>query len=405
MRMDSSVVMRLCLLFLMVIAVSLCARADVSAVRIAGNGDPTRITIYTNDARDPAIFLTQDTGGGPGLVAVLGAAEWHAEATAASPETGVSGTAWDGDRIKFSFNRPMMVARTLALPPAGNEPNHRIILDLSAVSPARFKKAASSDAAKLVGYRAPELTQTAVAEAQSRAKRRMLPLRGEGDPYVIVIDPGHGGKDPGALANGAVEKEIVLKAALQLRDLMATDPRYEVRLTRGDDRFIELEDRPTLARQWNADLFISIHADSAGKDAVGASVYTLSASGERRIDGVVRDNNWILPIERTGSKDVSSFLEDMLKRETKSKSEEFAHILVPELAKAGPLIKNTHRNKGLYVLLAPDVPAVLLELGYLTNPADARRLKSDTERKKIMVAVKRSIDRYFDHQDVLMAHN
>ena len=224
--------------------------------------------------------------------------------------------------------------------------------------------------------------------------------------FVVVIDPGHGGKDPGAAHHGAVEKTIVLAASKTLRDILAADPRYDVRLTRSDDTFIELEDRVTKARNWDADLFISVHADAAGSATVeGASVYTISQRGEARVDIEARDNNWDLPIEDGGSKEVSGILTDLLKRETKTISEEFAARLLPELAKAGPVVRNTHRRAGLYVLLAPDVPAVLLEIGFLTNRKDAQRLKSSTGRKRSMQAVARAIDQHFDQQERLMAQH
>ncbi|MEL7130207.1 MAG: N-acetylmuramoyl-L-alanine amidase, partial [Pseudomonadota bacterium] len=189
--------------------------------------------------------------------------------------------------------------------------------------------------------------------------------------------------------------------------IMDSDPRYQVRLTRSDDRFIELEDRVKLARDWGADLFISLHADAAGRpDVRGASVYTLSAKGERRIDSAAERYNWELPIEMGEAPDeVTNILEDFLKRETKSNSEKFASLLIPELAKAGPILRNTHRNGNLFVLLAPDVPAVLLEMGFLTNEADARRLSSPDERRKIMAAVAAAIDDYFEEREVLLAHN
>jgi len=157
---------------------------------------------------------------------------------------------------------------------------------------------------------------------------------------------------------------------------------------------------------WDADLFISLHADAAGKPSIsGASVYTISTTGERRIEGTASKYGWDLPIEDGTSDDVSGILVDLIKRETKSNSVIFAEFVVPELAQAGPLLRNTHRQKNLFVLLAPDVPAVLIEIGFLTNKADARRLKSRRGRGKSAAAIKRAIDAYFDRQDLRLAAN
>ncbi|MEL6324846.1 MAG: N-acetylmuramoyl-L-alanine amidase, partial [Pseudomonadota bacterium] len=155
------------------------------------------------------------------------------------------------------------------------------------------------------------------------------------------------------------------------------------------------------------DLFISLHADAAAKPSVmGASVYTISTKGEARIDRTAQQNNWQLPIETGEAPDeVTGILEDFLKRETKSNSERFAAMMIPELERAGPLLRNTHRNGNFFVLLAPDVPAVLLEMGFLTNLSDARRLSSEQGRRRVMAAVARSIDAYFDQAELLMAQN
>lgn len=224
---------------------------------------------------------------------------------------------------------------------------------------------------------------------------------------MIVIDAGHGGRDPGAIAvNGRYEKDIVLQTALHLGRLLEADERYDVRLTREDDRYIEHEDRVSSARDWGGDLFISIHADAAANsDVTGASVYTISSRGERRIEGTAMQNGWEIPLETGAPSEVNDILEDLVLRETKSNSAIFAELLVPELAKAGPLVRNSHRQGNLFVLLAPDVPAVLVEIGFLTNASDAARLSSQTGREKSAEAIKRSIDAYFDRQKILLASN
>lgn len=380
------------------------AMADVSQVRVVGDGAPTRITIWSDVAEGGDVYLSE-TGGERRIVFPLRSNAYSAEGLGTG---GVSFWQLNPGRLEFVLDRPMAVARVLRLPPTGSERAHRVIVDLDTVSDARFSSVARRDGGRLAKAeadtaRATASTGTQLAGAQTSAPRR-APPRNKGG-HVIVIDPGHGGKDPGARAlTGGVEKEITLKAALDLRDLLEADGRYEVRLTRDRDVFIELEDRVSLAREWGAELFISLHADAAGSKSVsGASVYTISSGAESRIDREASKNNWVIPIEDGTPERITGILADLVKRETKTRSAEFAELLLPELARAGPVLRNTHRNAGFYVLLAPDVPAVLLELGFLTNEADARRLQSDAGRKASVQAIKRAIDTYFDRQDVRLA--
>ncbi len=382
------------------LAIAVCfgalqASAEVRDVRVVGNGAPTRITIWTDTPQDPRAYMVE---GASGRFVIL---PLHGAATEQSGN-GMGGVpAWtvSGSELRFNLDRPLMVTRVLTLPPTGTATNHRVIIDLDTVSEARFASVARRDMRQLAK------ALTALNEAGQR--REVAALRpGVGQKkYVIVVDAGHGGKDPGALAvTGKKEKDITLAAALQLKELLEADPRYEVRLTRETDTFIELEDRVTLARNWGANLFISLHADAAGRDSVsGASVYTISARGESRIDKEASKNDWEIPLEDGTAQSITGILKDLVKRETKTHSAEFAELLLPELQQAGPVLRDTHKNAGFYVLLAPDVPAVLLELGFLTNRDDANRLQSRSGRQKSMNAVKRGIDRFFIQQEKLLA--
>lgn len=375
------------------------AQADITDVRVVGNGEPTRITIWSDSPQEHAVFLYRGETKQEIILALPGS-------ETASEGTGKGGVeAWTlrKGQLKFHLDRPMMVARVLNLPPRGSAPSHRIIVDLQTVSEARFASVAKRDQQRMARYRKAPV-QRAEASASSPVPRdreaRLLDAR-----YRIVIDPGHGGKDPGALAvNGGMERDITLSASQMLKALLEEDPRYDVKLTRDTDIFIELEERVNIARGFDADLFISLHADAAAnKSVAGASVYTISSSGEKRIDKESSKHKWKLPIEDGTSKQVGGILEDLIKRETKTRSAEFAEMLLPELAAAGPVLRDTHRNAGFYVLLAPDVPAVLLEMGFLTNAKDATRLKSKRGRLNSVKAVKRGIDIFFDSQDVLLA--
>ena len=416
---------KLILILLALIGLSCAAQAQVQSVGVAGDGEFTRITITSESAMRPDVFL-RETEIGPVIEMVpdqfrLAHAPFFAE-----PTGGVLAYTLDTDRIIFELEQPMMVMREIDLPPSGSERLYRYILDLSGVSMARFQAAARRDASRFARFEAeryaraeadrlnpPSLAPTEVSatlpeppSSKPAGFGTLLSLAAR-QRRTIVIDAGHGGKDPGALSViGGKESDIVLKTALKLKAMIEEDPRYVVRLTRETDVYIEHEDRVTKARNWGADLFISIHADAAGAPTVkGASVYTLSTRGEARIERTAKKHGWNLPIEYGTSEEVSDILADLTVRETKSNSSIFAEFLVPELGQAGPLLRNTHRQQNFFVLLAPDVPAVLVEIGFLTNRDDARRLKSERGRRKSAAAIKRAIDAYFDRQDLLLATN
>ncbi|MDP1554726.1 MAG: N-acetylmuramoyl-L-alanine amidase [Hyphomonas sp.] len=380
------------------------AAADVTQVRIVGDGAPTRITIWTDVAETADGLLTEQ----PGERKVVLLLAQNGYSAAGEGTGGVEAWSLEPGRLEFKLDRPMAVTRMLRLPPTGKERAHRVILDLDTISATRYTISARRDARQLAKL------ETQFAEARSDALKQLAGAKpasgrrlGGGRKHVVVIDAGHGGKDPGAMAlAGGKEKDITLKAALALRDVLEKDGRYDVRLTRETDIYVEHEDRVTMARKWGAELFISLHADAAGSSSVsGASVYTISARGETRIDREATKNDWKIAIEDGTPERLNGLLEDLVKRETKTRSAEFAELLLPQLARAGPVLRNTHRNAGFYVLLAPDVPAVLLELGFLTNEADAKRLQSETGRKASVAAIASAIDTYFDQQDLRLASN
>ena len=218
---------------------------------------------------------------------------------------------------------------------------------------------------------------------------------------VIVIDPGHGGHDPGAVGAAKTHEETVtLKAALELKKQLLASGKYKVVLTRSTDVYIAHDKRIWIARKAVADLFISIHADSTSNSTTrGASVYTLAARAEARTHKVVSHQNWVLDVDLTRkSAPVSNILVDLAQRKTLTKSGQFADILIPELRRKTKMVGNSHRRAGYYVLLAPDVPAVLLEMGFLSNAKDEKLLNSKAHRKKLMKSVVTAIDKYFNAQ-------
>jgi len=267
----------------------------------------------------------------------------------------------------------------------------RVALDLEAPSNVVREARGTRRAPDLSFDLAPRAPFVAAPVPRERAGRG-LPQR------TIVIDAGHGGRDPGAIGvTGVREKDVVLDAALKLRDALAHRGRYRVALTRDADRFVELEDRVRFARDQHADLFISVHADShTNREACGASVYTLSENGAARAQNMMAAQNWDIDLgqARRGGV-VGEILVDLAQRETTNRSAQFAQIVIPRLGQVAPLLRNTHRNAGFFVLLAPDVPAVLIETGFLSNVADERRLSDPTARERLAEAMAGAVDAYF----------
>jgi N-acetylmuramoyl-L-alanine amidase len=217
-------------------------------------------------------------------------------------------------------------------------------------------------------------------------------------PFTIVIDPGHGGIDGGAEGrNGTVEKAITLAFALELKAKLAAGGKYEVHLTREKDEFLRLDDRVRIARQHQADLFISIHADTIRVKGIrGATVYTVSdkASDAEAEALAIRENlsDQFAGMEIEGEdQEVADILVDLIRRETHSFSIRFARSLVGELSSTVGLINNPHRFAGFRVLKAPDVPSVLVELGYLSNPKDEAQLRDPDWRGKAATSISNAI--------------
>jgi N-acetylmuramoyl-L-alanine amidase len=222
------------------------------------------------------------------------------------------------------------------------------------------------------------------------------------DVRVVVIDPGHGGVDPGALSiSGVYEKNITLGVAQAVKTELEKRGRYRVVLTRDRDIFIPLRDRVKIARQAGADLFISLHADSVGNPGIrGLSVYTLSehASDSEAAALAEKENkvDLIAGLDLSHeSPEVTNILIDLTQRETMNRSASFAQGMVGELSEVTTLLSNSHRFAGFAVLKAPDVPSVLIELGYLSNKEEEPLLRQAAYRAKLAAALSRSVERYF----------
>ena len=231
---------------------------------------------------------------------------------------------------------------------------------------------------------------------------RISDARGRNRP-LVVIDAGHGGHDPGApgVDGRHREKEVTLQIARAIRDELRSSGRVRVALTRDDDRFLVLGERREIARRLKADLFISVHADSAPNPAAhGATIYTLSEVASDRVAAqlAARENRAdILNGVNLGGEtsEVSSILFDLAQRETMNVSADFATLLQREMSPTVPFRTEYHRFAGLVVLKAPDVPSVLLETGYMSNVEDEQKLFSPEYQHDIAVGVRRAVETHF----------
>jgi N-acetylmuramoyl-L-alanine amidase len=292
-----------------------------------------------------------------------------------------------GSRIVLDLARPARVQKAFVMEAEAGDPA-RLVLDLVATDRASF------------------LRQIALDEKLSTqpAPVRPQPQANSGDPRpLVVLDPGHGGIDTGTRApTGQLEKDIVLDFAKRLRERIESAGKYRVLMTRTDDTYIPLGDRVEIARKANASLFVSIHADSLPHgegDAQGATVYTLSnkASDAEAAQVAEKENraDVVAGVDLKGEPDdVAGILIDLAQRETKAFSMQFAHKLVADLKGVARLHKEPLKSAGFRVLRAPDVPSVLVELGYVSNRDDLRLLMSDSWRDRTADSIAKAIDAY-----------
>lgn len=293
-----------------------------------------------------------------------------------------------GSRIVIDVAKPVRVAKAFVIEAAADEPA-RLVLDLVPTDRASFMRNMALEDRLL--------TSSAAAPA---------PLAGNSDDPrpLVVLDPGHGGLDTGARApSGQMEKDIVLDFAKRLGARLEQAGRYRVLMTRSDDTYVPLDERVHIARKAGASLFVSIHADSLPPkegDAQGATVYTLSnkasdaqaaalADAENRADVIAGVDL------KTEPNDVAGILLDLARRETKTFSLQFAQDVVSDLRGTARLHKAPIKSAGFRVLRAPDVPSVLVELGYVSDREDLKSLMSDAWRDRTADSIAKAIDAYF----------
>jgi N-acetylmuramoyl-L-alanine amidase len=304
-------------------------------------------------------------------------------------------------RVVLDSTGPVRVAKAFIIPPSGKNRSYRVVVDIAKTSRQAFLMSYKRPARK------PVATTAAPRTSSVPVPFKRKPARPD-EKKLIVIDPGHGGVDPGAMSRSGVwEKHIVLAFARQLRQSLLASGKFRVRLTRDRDVFIRLRDRIAVARRAGADLFISVHADSIGNSKVrGTSVYTLSErASDKEAGALARKENksdLIAGVDLDDqSNDVVNILIDLAQRETMNESAVFARKLVDELGKTRKLLRNTHRFAGFAVLKAPDIPSVLVELGYLSNRTDERMLRDPRKRKRMATAMSTAVERYFQRQQAL----
>jgi N-acetylmuramoyl-L-alanine amidase len=294
-------------------------------------------------------------------------------------------------RIVIDLKEPALVARVTSAPAAGGEAS-KLVIELARTDRATYHQAALK----------PILPPSDNLGVINRVVQGAAAAAAADDRATIVIDPGHGGVDLGAVtASGLIEKNLVFTFAQRLKERLESTGKYRVLMTRTDDSFISLPDRVRLAREAKAALFVSIHADilSVSPEVRGATVYTGSefatdAEAARLADKENRSDAVAGVDSRDDPEEVAGILMDLTKRETRAFTSQFAKSLVGDLGNVVKLNKNPHRSAGFRVLKAPDVPSVLVELGYLSSAKDAGLLASDSWRDRTSDAMANAIERY-----------
>jgi N-acetylmuramoyl-L-alanine amidase len=307
-----------------------------------------------------------------------------------------------GSRIVFDLSGPAKISNSYVLGPDNGQPA-RLVLEFSQVDRATFDQSLQSASQPQLRPAVADAVNAASTGAAAQGDNAKAAETAPVDRRpVIVIDPGHGGIDNGTQADGQSEKTLVLAFGLALRERIEKSGKYRVVMTRSDDTFVPLDERVKMARDQSAALFVSIHADSLPRkegDAQGATIYTLSdkasdveaarlAEMENKADAIGGLN---LKEEPT---DVADILIDLAQRETRTFSNRFAHLLANNMKNTARMYKHPLKSAGFRVLKAPDVPSVLVELGYVSNKGDLEHLVSENWRSKNVEAMTQAVDEF-----------
>ncbi len=292
-----------------------------------------------------------------------------------------------GSRIVLDVTKPVRVDKAFVMDAAAGDPA-RLVLDLVPTDRQSFLHEIVVEDRLLAAQPPPQL-RTPAKSADPRP--------------LVVLDPGHGGIDTGTIApGGQMEKDIVLDFAKRLRERIERSGKFRVLMTRSDDTYVPLDERVRIARNAGASLFVSIHADSLPRKegtAQGATIYTLSskASDAQAAELADKENgaDVIAGVDlKSEPNDVAGILIDLAQRETKSFSMQFAHDVAGDMKGVARLHKDPIKSAGFRVLKAPDVPSVLVELGYVSNREDLRSLMSDAWRDRTANSIAKAIDTY-----------
>ncbi len=380
------------------VATLFCAVATAHAAAIlahgytmVGDASRMRIILYFDQKPEPRSFLLRNPYR---LVIDFPATSLGIDPQATVPRGLVAAVHYG--RLDSDISRIVLVAgapfavESLSVGPNENSVGYRMVLDIVAATQESFDAALAKQANIAASvHTTPKQDRLGTAVDQHNKR------------FTIVIDPGHGGIDSGTEGvAGTLEKTITLAVGLELREKLNAEGNYDVYMTRDDDTYVSLDDRVAFAREHSADLMISIHADSIHLPGMrGATIYTGSdkASDAQSAALAAREN---LSDELAGmnidddNHAVSDILLDLVKRETFAYSMRFARSLVGELSQSINLVNNPHRYAGFRVLEAPDVPSVLLELGYLSNKKDESDLRDPDWREKAVDGLVAAIDRF-----------
>lgn len=376
----------------------------VLAARIGEYADRTRLVIEISDPFQMRMFTLAN----PDRVVIdMPEVFWKLDGTAKPSGRGVIksyryGLFRTGDsRFVIDLNGPATTSAPVILPPQDGH-GYRVVVDLFASSQPKFEQA-SGWPSDLRAQDAQRETALRADAAEPGTSARIPSAQDAGTAKrIVVIDAGHGGIDSGTIGvDGTLEKNVVLDEARRVRKTLQKHG-YDVRLTRDSDVYIPLRERVNIARAYNADLFVSLHADSNPDPLVsGASVYTLSESGsDKEAAALARKENQsdiIAGVDLTGeSSPVAGILIDLAQRDTMNRSSRFAGLAVAELGHATDILpREPHRSAAFVVLKAPDVPAALIELGYLTNSSDCAQARTNDWRDGVASAIANAVDRYF----------
>jgi N-acetylmuramoyl-L-alanine amidase len=305
----------------------------------------------------------------------------------------------DKTRVVLDLKTSSAIRNSALLIPDGENP-FRLVVEIMPSSPVLVgtKKTAIPIPAKPVKIQEPKPAPKAAPKTATPAPKK------KSNP-IIVIDAGHGGKDPGAIGvSGVREKDITLRYTKTLKRLLEETGRYNVVLTRSDDRYLFLHDRVKRARKVKGDIFISLHADSASPGARGLSAYTLSDKSSDKLAARLAERENKADI--IGGLDLShqdemvaDILIDLTRRETKEESSKLADLVLAKM-RGVKLLGNSHRFAGFAVLKAPDIPSVLIELGFLSNKHDEQLLQTRHYQYMVINGIVRGIDAYFAKRDV-----